>query len=213
MNTAIYSLIKWYFRKPRNVQFRGLNLILRPSVFHPKLYLTTETFLDFLLTLNLESKSTLELGCGSGAISLYLAKNSGVNAHVSDINQAAVDGVISNADKLSINISSYTSDLFDSIPDHHFDVLIINPPFFANPAHKVDEYAFNAGENYQYFEQLAKQLKSRQQQIGTTYMILTDKCDLQSILSFFTYTDFKVVTVLEKQSLGEKHLIYSISAV
>ena len=192
------------------MHFRGLELLLIPTVFHPNLYLTTETFLDFLLTTELKDKSSLELGCGSGAISLYLAKNKGVSAHVSDINPAAIDGVSYNSKKLNLNVEAHLSDLFENIPTQYYDILIINPPFFANAIQNVDEYAFNAGENFEYFKTLAQQLKARQNDIGITYMILTDKCDLQSILDHFLSVRFKVNMIYEKQSEGEKHLIYSI---
>lgn len=212
-SSVIYPLIKWYYRLPRTIQFRGIALRLHPTVFHPKLYLTTETFLDYLLTRDLKGQSTLELGCGSGAISLYLALNCEVDAHVSDINPAAIDGVISNAARLHLPINTYLSDLFANIPNRHFDVLVINPPFFAHPADSIDEYAFNAGQDYQYFKSLARQLKERQDYIGITYMILTDKCDLRSILGHFTSVDLKIENVFKVQSLGEEHLIYSVGAV
>lgn len=184
-----------------------------PTVFHPKLYLTTETFLDFLLSTDINRKSTLELGCGSGAISLYLAKHQQVKAHVSDINVSAIEGIKENANDLQLQVSAYQSNLFDNIPLISFDIIIINPPFFAHSIRDVDEYAFNAGEDFQYFKKLSAQLLERKELISQTYMILTDKCDLDSILSHFPNEYYKSEKIYDHQSLGESHLIYSLVTV
>ncbi len=193
------------------VQFRGLNLLLKPTVFHPSLYLTTETLLDYLLTIDLNHKSVLELGCGSGAISLYLASKMNVSSYASDINPSAIDGLIANCEAENLEIRTFNSDLFDSIPLKVIDVVILNPPFFNNPIKSVDEYAFNTGEDFQYFKKLSRQLLERKNYIGEVYMILTDKCDLESILSYFDNSKFKKETVHDVVSLGERHYIYNIT--
>ncbi len=193
------------------VQFRGLKLLLKPTVFHPSLYLTTETLLDYLLTIDLNHKSVLELGCGSGAISLYLASKMNVSSYASDINPSAIDGLIANCEAENLEIRTFNSDLFDSIPLQVIDVVILNPPFFNNSIKSVDEYAFNTGEDFQYFKKLSRQLLERKNYIGEVYMILTDKCDLESILSYFDKSEFKKETVHNVECLGERHYIYNIT--
>ena len=155
--------------------------------------------------------TTLELGCGSAAISLYIANQLQATVHVSDINPAAIDGVNENAKRLDLDVATHISDLFDEIPLMSIDVLIINPPFFASKIESIDEYAFNAGDEYQYFKKLSNQLVDRAKMIQNTYMILTDKCDLDSIFACFPTPTFSILEVSRHQSHGEVHLIYSVA--
>ena len=185
--------------------------MLKPTVFHPSLYLTTETLLNYLLTLELNDKSVLELGCGSGAISLVLQSKKTITSYASDINQSAIDGLKDNCATHGLNIKTFHSDLFDSIPDIDIDVIILNPPFFNNGISSADEYAFNTGEDFQYFKKLSKQLIERKHHIVEIYMILTDKCDLENILSHFDDAHFGRETVYEGISLSETHYIYKIT--
>lgn len=213
LNKVIYTFIRYYYRKKRSITFRDLKIDLLPTVFHPTLYLTTETLLDHLLTLDLKNKSILELGCGSAAISLYLSKYRHVKAHASDINLNAVKGAEANAMLNNIKLSTYHSNLFSDIPKIDFDVLIINPPFFQNATEEVDEFAFNAGKNFEYFINLSKQLLKRENSIKSIYMILTDKCDLDKIMNYFQKDKFNVTLDFKKKVLSENHLIYLISMI
>jgi len=211
LSGIIYSVIKYHYRKARIVNFRGINLKLLPSVFHPKLYLTTETFLDFLLTIDLNGKTTLELGCGSAAISFYLGIHRNANVHVSDINSKAIDGANLNAKNNQLVINSYHSDLFENIPQINFDILLLNPPFFNQSISSVDQYAFNTGKDFDYFKRLALALIDRKTTIENIFMILTNKSNQSEILSHFKKTHFQCELVLKIKALNETHFIYSIS--
>ena len=190
-----------------------MTLQLLPSVFHPRLYLTTETLLNFLLSIDLKGKSTLELGCGSAAISLFLSKFNEVNAHVSDINPSAIKGVQINSLTHQVDIISYYSNLFNDIPKTTFDVVILNPPFYNSSIKSIDEYAFNTGENFIYFKNLVTQLIERRHSIGIIYMILTKNSALDCILSHFGTLDFVISKVHEEKVHNESLLIFSISMI
>lgn len=211
LNRIIYTFIRLYYRRTRTINFRSLKIQLLPTVFHPNLYLTTETLLDFLLTIDLKGKSTLELGCGSGAISLYLSKFRGVKAHVSDINPSAISGIDINSQNHKLNIVSYHSDLFIKIPRIDFDIVILNPPFFNDRITSVDEYAFNTGDDFQYFKNLTAQLLQRRNTIRVIYMILTKKSDINQILSEFSKVNFIVTQIHESIQFKESLVIFSVS--
>lgn len=211
LNKVIYKFIRLYYRKTRSIRFRDLDLDLLPTVFHPTFYLTTEILLDYLLTIDLTNKTILELGCGSAAISLYLSKHRDGYIHASDINPKAIEGVRINKQKLNLNVSVYHSDLFDNIPQITFDIIILNPPFFDNPINTDDEFAFNAGEDFNYFKRVSSQLLERRNSIGIVYMILTDRCNKTTILSHFNPEIFRLSIEHKVQILGETHFIYSLT--
>lgn len=206
----VYKLVKRYYSKARTVVYKDLKFTLYPTVFHPFIYLTTETLLNYVMSLDLTDKVILELGFGSGLISMQLAKNKGVEMHASDINAKAVEGLKENCKNLNIPISVYHSDLFSEIPLSKIDYLLINPPFFSNEVKSIDEYAFYTGEDYDYFHRLFEALKSDARTIANTLMILTNKCELDKIKSIASEYDvvFEIQFSVVKQS--EEHFIYAL---
>lgn len=206
----IYNILKWYYRKPRKVSFRDLDIILYPTVFHPTLYLTTETFYKFLSNTDLSGGSVLELGCGSGVISLKLSKMYPGKLYASDINPAAVNGLKKNAKKLGLDIEVFQSDLLLNIPDIDIDTIIVNPPYFQKEAVTIDEYAFFAGPNYEYFYKLFSQLAKRASNYRKIYMILTDHCDLDHILNLLPSDIFEHKLAYQSSVRRETHFIYEI---
>jgi Methylase of polypeptide chain release factors len=205
----VYNTIKWYYRKARIVHFEGIRFKLFPSVFHPKLYLTTKTLLSFVKTLDIGKKSILELGCGSGILSMLLANDDTVSVFASDINKNAVEGLRYNSSNQGVNIEIYHSDLFLNIPLVYFDIILINPPFFPGEITIPDQYGFFTGLDYEYFHRLNQQLISRVEYTNDIYMILTDQCELSDIFDIFS--DFNFTILYEKNIYSESHIIYKIS--
>ncbi|HEU0051049.1 MAG TPA: class I SAM-dependent methyltransferase [Patescibacteria group bacterium] len=76
----------------------------------------------------------LEIGCGTGAVSLSLAKRSLGGIGV-DINECAVANSRANAEALHIqNVQFFRSDVFEQVKGT-FDVIACNPPYTDHPAH------------------------------------------------------------------------------
>ncbi len=87
---------------------------------------------------NLQPLRILDLGTGTGAIALAIAKhrpNELVTAV--DASQAALDVAIENAQSLNIpNVKFILSDWFAVLNDDKFDLIVSNPPYIeANDAH------------------------------------------------------------------------------
>ena len=78
--------------------------------------------------MNLKNKSFLELGCGSGIISL-LASKRGAKVTASDINQTALDYLATNASKNELAVKTVFSDLFQNLENQTFDYIVVNPPY------------------------------------------------------------------------------------
>src|ERR1700751_5747181 len=76
----------WYLSKERFYRYRSLSLIIFPGVFHPGFFFSTKIFLEYLERIPVAGKKVLELGTGSGLISLAIAKRGGM-AYASDISQ------------------------------------------------------------------------------------------------------------------------------
>lgn len=115
-------------------EFFGLNLKVTPATLIPR----PDTELIVELALNRIPKAqpcrVLDMGTGSGAIALAIAKNK-PNAEVVavDVSQDALAVAIENAQQLDIpNVSFMQSDWFSALDDQHFDLIVSNPPYIAS---------------------------------------------------------------------------------
>jgi SAM-dependent methyltransferase len=83
-------------------------------------------------------RRALDLGCGSGAGGVILAKNSSCRELVmTDINDAALQMTRINADAAGVpNVITIHSDLFANL-DGQFDMIVANPPYLNDPLQRA----------------------------------------------------------------------------
>ena len=209
----LIPLAQWYLRKERKYQYKGTIVSVFPGVFHPGLFYSTRFLLSYLEKQNIKEKLLLELGCGTGLISIRAAKQGAV-VTASDLNQLAVDNCITNAVSNSVSISTYHSNLFLSIPQKHFDWIIINPPYYAKPIRSNEELAWNCGEDFEYFKELFFSLKNYIHQDSFIIMVLTLGCDISAIQSIAKINHFTFELIAEKKVLfDEKDFLFKIRKV
>ncbi|MCK4711086.1 MAG: peptide chain release factor N(5)-glutamine methyltransferase [Gammaproteobacteria bacterium] len=113
-------------------EFYSMELNTTPATLVPRP--ETEMLVDKVLELiaELDSPKILELGTGTGAISLALKKHAhSCEILATDISQAALKVAQSNAQKHHLDISFVESNWYQSIPQDLFDVIVSNPPYIA----------------------------------------------------------------------------------
>jgi predicted RNA methylase len=87
------------------------------------------------------NETFLEVGCGSGAVAIFLARNAQYGIGV-DINQTAVRNSQRNAARLGVsNVIFLRSNVFEAVHTR-FEVLVCNPPYSCNPASDVIDNMF-----------------------------------------------------------------------
>lgn len=201
---------KIWFSKPRKYSYKGINVLVHPEVFPPHYTISTKILLDFIDTLDISKKSFLELGCGSGIISLFAAsKKAKVTA--TDINTKALEYLKKAAVKNNLPITVLYSDLFSELAGNLFDVIIINPPYYPKDPKTQKEQAWFCGLDFEYFDQLFNQFSKRKKN-ETIFMILSEDCDLNKIKSIANSYGFTFSLILEKTKLKEKNYIYQIES-
>ena len=72
--------------------------------------------------------SVLEIGCGSGIVSIHMAKNENTVTSV-DINPKAVKATKFNAKQNSVNIEVIQGNMFEELQDRKFNSIVCNPPY------------------------------------------------------------------------------------
>ncbi len=109
-------------------EFWGLNLLIHPGVLVPRP--ETETLIESALPWTHKDSKILDLGTGSGAIALALAKETKTDITALDIRKECVDLCRLNAERLGLDVTITLSDWFSSISSS-FDLIVSNPPYIA----------------------------------------------------------------------------------
>jgi release factor glutamine methyltransferase len=182
------------------------------DVFHPQFTISTKLLMQFLESHELNNKSFLELGCGTGFISVLAAKN-GAKVLATDINSKALENTTLNAQLNHVKLEVLKSDLFDSIPNQVFDYIIINPPYYPRTPKSIAENAWFCGENFEYFEKLFSQLGDYFSVSSKVFMILSEDCQLASIEAIANRNKFEFSQVSKSKKWGEWNTIYHINKI
>lgn len=202
----------WYKRKNSKTSYysnHGIRLKILPEVFHPGVFLSTNIFIEFLSTIDLENKSLLELGAGSGMISFYCSQN-GASVTASEINRNAIQGLNENAINNNLQIEVVKSDLLYNLDINHFEIVVINPPYYPKTPKNDGEHAFYCGERFEYFEKLFSQLNECWVRKSDIFMILSEDCDLITIKSTAEKNKINLETVLETTKRSERNYIFKL---
>jgi len=201
---------KKYYSKPRSFRYENINITIAPGVFSPQYTLSTKILLKYLSALDLDGKTFLELGCGSGIISLFASKK-GANVIASDINKTALDYLKSSAKANQIEIEILYSDLFESLKNKVFDYIIINPPYYPKTPKTIEESAWFCGPNFEYFEKLFNQLQNQITNDSYCIMILSEDCNIEKITSIATKNSCGLNLIETHKNWFETNYIYKLT--
>ena len=112
-------------------EFYGLDLLVTPDTLIPRP--DTETLVDAALAKILDNSnpSILDLGTGTGAIALAVAKHRPkANVVAVDASPAALEVAKNNAASLAItNVRFILSDWYAGLANQRFDLIVSNPPY------------------------------------------------------------------------------------
>lgn len=209
VSAAAVPLAKKYVQKDRTYNYEDLSLKVFKDVFHPGLFRSTKVFAEWMNQQSFQNKMVLEIGSGSGLISLVAAKN-GAIVTATDINTKATENTKLNAFANRLNITVIQSDLFAAVPLQLFDMILVNPPYYPQQPQNDYEKAWYCGIGFDYFKKFFKQLKDRG--LGNNcYMILSDTCDLESIRQIAGSNKLELKEVYIKKRSGEQLTIYQTS--
>ena len=200
--------LKLYYSKPRKYSYKGIEVMVHPSVFPPQLTLSTKILLEYLSKLDLNNKTLLELGCGCGIISLFASKE-GARVTSSDINEIALNHLKLASSKNDLEVEVVYSDLFDQMKNRSFDYIIINPPYYPRDPRDIKEQAWYCGKDFNYFKRLFDQLPDFLSKENMTYIILSEDCDIQRIKDIAEENNINLIEVHRITKFGETNFIYS----
>jgi release factor glutamine methyltransferase len=182
-----------------------------PGVFHPGLFFSTKILLGYLKIESLQGMKVLELGAGSGLLSIYCAKH-GAIVTASDISKNTTDCLRENAMINNVQVAIVLSDLFDCIDPSNFDMIIINPPFYPRDVQSEKDFAWFCGSEFEYFKKLFCQLSQNACSRVTIVMVLSEDCDINQIQTLAKRNGLLLNQIYKKKSAGEDNYIFKITA-
>jgi release factor glutamine methyltransferase len=208
----VKPVLTLYLRRDRTASYDGFKLHVKKGVFHPLLFFSTKILYEFISRITLANKSFLEIGSGSGMLSL-LAKRKGAAVTAVDIDPAAVETTRIN---FLNNFGQHhgaevlRSDVFSNVPACIFDVIVINPPYYFKDPGQPSEQAWFCGKEGQYFEKLFSGLHKYSVSESQVYMILEENCEIARINSMAATHGVEMEKVFEKKRRWERSFIYRL---
>jgi release factor glutamine methyltransferase len=123
--------------EPYTAVIAGLEIFIFPNVMSPKYDRSAQMIISMMP--NQKNRKVLEIGCGTGILSLHSALQGSTNITAVDINPLAVENAKENLSRFNIHNSKVVlSDLFEKVTGI-FDTIIFNAPFHGNQALDVLE--------------------------------------------------------------------------
>ncbi len=204
-------MVKW-LSKERKYSYRGIQLAIPPQVFHPGFFFSTKILLRYLADIPLRGKKLLELGAGSGLISISAAKQ-GAIVTATDINPIATEYLEKNSRLNNVGLTIISSDLFTMIPQQVFDIIVINPPYYFETPANFKDHAWYCGKNGEYFTGLFSGLSNYIDHNTVILIILCEGSNRPLIQYIAKESGFEFECVKTVSNLIERNYIYQVHLI
>jgi release factor glutamine methyltransferase len=211
---ALYCACRLNTRRVTTVsRAGGFRLVVPPTVFHPRYFLTSEFFADFIAKLDLSSKRVADVGTGTGILALAAARAGAASVLALDINPNAARAAAENAYANGFGhcVSAVCSDLLSAVaPRRLFDVILSNMPMLPDEPVDLARRSWYAGPDYRDIIPLYEQARERLAPTGRMYVLTSSEVDLRAIMVLFERARFRARPVHERSHLIESVFIYEL---
>ena len=190
-------------------------LRVHPTVFHPRFFLSSEYFAEFIDRLDLSGKSVADIGTGSGILALAAARAGAHDVLALDINPYAALSALENAhaNGLGDRVTAACMNLLAALPCRPlFDVILSNPPKHAGEPRDLADRGWHAGPQYQNVAALFEQARERLKPGGCLYVMLSSDSDLDLLGRLITRAGFRVRLAYERSFYIESMILYELRA-
>ena len=200
-------------RNVRTTRAAGFRLRVRPTVFHPRFFLSSEYFAEFIDGLDLKGKSVADVGTGSGILALAAARAGAASVLAVDINPNAVLSAEENAqlNGFGDRVSAACMDLLADVPPQPtFDVILSSPPKHAGKPRDLADSGWHAGLQYRNVAGLFRQARERLKPDGCLYVMVSSDSDLDLFSRLIDEAGFRARLAMERSFYIESMLLYDL---
>ncbi|AFH43112.1 MULTISPECIES: methyltransferase [Fervidicoccus] len=190
-------------------KYKGLYVYIPEGVFNPTFTLSTSLIIDYLNEFKPKGK-VLEIGCGTGAISIYIAKKFGLKSYCTDISEVAlatakinskINGVEKNIEVLKTEKLRYVAS---------FDLVITNPPYL--PLEPIDSLDLNwcGGRDLNLLKEAILLGRKALRKKGEMIITLSSLTDLTLLDDFLKKQGFFMVGIKRRVSPFDLVFLYHL---
>jgi release factor glutamine methyltransferase len=197
----------------RTTRAAGFRLRVRPTVFHPRFFLSSEYFAEFIDGLDLEGKDVADVGTGSGILALAAARAGAAHVLALDINPNATQSALENAqlNGFGDRVTSACMNLLSDLPPSPlFDVILSSPPKHAGEPRDLADRGWHAGPQYRDVADLFSQARQRLKPDGRLYVMVSSDSDLDLFSRLIKEAGFTARLVVERSFYIESMLLYEL---
>jgi release factor glutamine methyltransferase len=201
-------------RNTRFTRVAGFRLSVRPTVFHPRYFLSSEYFADFISRLDLRGRQIIDVGTGSGILALAAARAGAEYVVAADINPNAVLTAAENAraNGLADHVGTLCSNLLSAVaPRPLFDIILSSPPKHAGEPRDLADRGWHAGPDYRDIAALFEQARGRLKPDGRVYVMVSSDSNLDLLSRLMDQAGFCARVALERSIYIESFIIYELS--
>jgi release factor glutamine methyltransferase len=189
----------------------GMRFTVRPTVFHPRYFISSERFAKFIGALDLRGKQVIDVGTGSGILAIAAARAGSDDVIATDINPNAALSVPENARHNGVGdrVTAVSMDLLSGFAARPlFDVIIANPPKHTREPHDLADRGWNAGPNHRDIAALFDQACERLKPEGKLYVMLSSHSDLGLIEKLIERAGLRFRVVKKYSILVDAFVLY-----
>ncbi len=197
----------------RETYVAGFHLSVRPTVFHPKYFISSEKFAEFIGTLDFSGKRVCEIGTGTGILALAAARAGASNVVATDINPNASLSANENANAngLGDRVTGVCMNLMASLaPRPLFDVILSSPPKHAGEPKDLTDRGWHAGPEYRDIIALFEQARDRLKPDGRIYLMLSSDTNQELFASMIAKAGFSQRKIKEYSLVVESLIIFEL---
>ena len=203
-------------RDIRVTRAAGFRLTVRPTVFHPRYFISSERFAEFIGGLDLRGKHVVDIGTGSGILALAAARAGAESVTATDINPNAALTAAENARANGVGdrVTAVCSNLLSAFARRPlFDVVLSSPPKHAGEPRNLADRGWHAGPNYRDIAALFDQSRERLKSGGRLYVMVSSDSDLDLFGTLIDRAGFRARLVYEHSIVIESLIIYELLPV
>src|SRR5215475_9344738 len=200
-------------KSTRFTRAAGFRLAVRPTVFHPRYFISSESFAEFIDRLDLRGKRVADVGTGTGILALAAARAGAESAIATDINPNAALSAVENAraNGLGDRVTGVCTNLLSAFaPGPLFDVILSSPPKHAAEPRDLSDRGWHAGPQFRDVAALFEQARERLAPGGRCYVMLSSDSDLGLFGALMERAGFRSRLVHEHSIFIESFVLYEL---